>query len=105
MNVHLLKVKWKEGELQQNTYVVEQKDGCILIDAGVPLEEIRKITDKPISAVMLTHAHFDHIEYIEEYLVRAVVILDKNINNQQIRKSNKTFTEEPAQNYVSDPNL
>lgn len=67
MNVHLLKVKWKEGELQQNTYVVEQKDGCILIDAGVPLEEIRKITDKPISAVMLTHAHFDHIEYIEEY--------------------------------------
>lgn len=45
------------------------------------------------------------IEYIEEYLVRPVVILDKNINNQQIRKSNKTFTEEPAQNYVSDPNL
>ena len=34
-----------------------------------------------------------------------IVELDKNINNQQIRKSNKTFTEEPAQNYVSDPNL
>ena len=45
------------------------------------------------------------IEYIQGYLVRPVVILDENINNQQIRKSNKTFTEEPAQNYVSDPNL
>ena len=44
-------------------------------------------------------------ENIQEYLLRPVVILDKNINNQQIRKSNKTFTEEPAQNYVSDPNL
>lgn len=44
-------------------------------------------------------------ENIQQYLVRPVVILDKNINNQQIRKSNKTFTEEPAQNYVSDPNL
>ena len=44
-------------------------------------------------------------EFIQKYLVRPVVILDKNINNQQIRKSNKTFTEEPAQNYVSDPNL
>ena len=45
------------------------------------------------------------IEYIQGYLVRPVVILDKNINNQQIRKSNKTFTEETTQNYVSDPNL
>lgn len=44
-------------------------------------------------------------EYIQGYLVRPVVILDENINNQQIRKSNKIFTEEPAQNYVSDPNL
>ena len=44
-------------------------------------------------------------EFIQKYLVRPVVILDKNINNQQIRKSNRTFTEEPAQNYVSDPNL
>ena len=44
-------------------------------------------------------------ENIQEYLVRPVVILDKNINNQQIRKSNRTFTEEPVQNYVSDPNL
>ena len=44
-------------------------------------------------------------ENIQQHLVRPVVILDKNINNQQIKKSNKTFTEEPAQNYVSDPNL
>ena len=44
-------------------------------------------------------------EFIQKYLVRPVVILDKNINNQQIRKSNRTFTEEPTQNYVSDPNL
>ena len=67
MNVHTLKVKWKEGELNQNTYVVEQEDGCILIDAGVSIEEIRKITNKPILAVLLTHGHFDHIDYIEEY--------------------------------------
>ena len=44
-------------------------------------------------------------EDIRGYSVRPVVILDKNINNQQIGKSNKTFIEESAQNYVSDPNL
>lgn len=90
MNVHTLKVKWKEGELNQNTYVVEQEDGCILIDAGVSIEEIRKITNKPILAVLLTHGHFDHIDYIEEYdelkipiyasLYTKKSMLDSNLN-------------------------
>lgn len=67
MNVHTVKVKWKEGELNQNTYVVENNHCCILIDAGVPISEIKKFINKPIKAIFLTHAHFDHINYIEEY--------------------------------------
>lgn len=62
-----INIKSKEGEFNQNSYVVEYKDSCILIDAGVRYDEIKKITNKPILAVMLTHGHFDHIEYIEEY--------------------------------------
>lgn len=97
MNVHTLKVKWKEGELNQNTYVVEQEDGCILIDAGVSIEEIRKITNKPILAVLLTHGHFDHIDYIEEYDELKIPIyasiytkksmLDPNLNVSKMIKS------------------
>ena len=62
-----INIKSKECEFNQNSYVVEYKDSCILIDAGVRYDEIKKITNKPILAVMLTHGHFDHIEYIEEY--------------------------------------
>ena len=67
MNIYTLKVQWKEGELNQNTYVVENDKCCILIDAGVSYSKIKSITNKPIKAIFLTHTHFDHIKYIEEY--------------------------------------
>ena len=90
MDIDKIKIKWKEGAINQNTYVVEQKDSCILIDAGVSVDEIRKITNKPILAVMLTHSHFDHIDYIEDYdklkipiyasLYTKESMLDSNLN-------------------------
>ena len=67
MNVKTVKIKWAENELSQNTHIIEFDTGCVLIDAGCSLEEVMKITNKPIKAVLLTHAHFDHIKNIQEY--------------------------------------
>lgn len=67
MKVQTIKVKWAENELSQNTHIVEYEDGCILIDAGCSLEEVKQITDKPIKAILITHAHFDHIKSIAQY--------------------------------------
>lgn len=67
MKVQTIKVKWAENELSQNTHIVEYEDGCILIDVGCSLEEVKQITDKPIKAILITHAHFDHIKNIAQY--------------------------------------
>ena len=67
MKTQIVKTKWAESELKHNTYVIEFEDGCLLVDAGCPIEEIKNLTNKPIKAVLITHAHFDHIRNIEEF--------------------------------------
>ena len=67
MDIKTIKIKWAENELSQNTHIVEFENSCVVIDAGCSVEKIKSITNKPIKAVFITHGHFDHILYIEEY--------------------------------------
>lgn len=67
MEIKIIKTTWSPTDLKHNTYVVIEGDKCIVIDAGAPLEEVRNVTDAKIEAVFITHGHFDHIQYIEEY--------------------------------------
>lgn len=67
MNIQTIKIKWAENELSQNTHIVEFENCCVVIDAGCSVEKIKSITNKPIKVVFITHGHFDHILYIEEY--------------------------------------
>ena len=49
---------------QENTYLLSNSTSHLIIDPGSDssaLLERLKITDKTISAILLTHAHFDHI--------------------------------------------
>lgn len=49
-----------------NTLVVVQQDGVVLVDTKMPgngqaiLDEVRKVTDKPIKTIICTHSHPDH---------------------------------------------
>lgn len=81
MQVKTIKTHWQPGQLKHNTYIVEGARSSIVIDAGCPLEELKQSTNLPISVALLTHAHIDHIEYIEDY--------DKD--NIQICGSKKTY--------------
>jgi glyoxylase-like metal-dependent hydrolase (beta-lactamase superfamily II) len=67
MEITTIKTSWGEGELKQNTHVIIGENTCVVIDAGSPLSEVEKLTDKPIEAVFITHGHFDHVEHIEEF--------------------------------------
>ncbi len=67
MGQHVIKTYWHENEFQQNTYIIELEDECILVDAGCPTNIIDDFIKKPIVAIFITHAHFDHIKYIEDY--------------------------------------
>ena len=57
------------GPLQTNCYVVSNKDKqCLIFDPGEQgeafIKEIRRLNLKPL-AILLTHAHFDHIGAVD----------------------------------------
>lgn len=63
---------FSHGLLESNTYVVwdgESREGMI-VDAGNPTDEIKRFADGEgikIKYVVLTHAHYDHAHYLEDY--------------------------------------
>lgn len=68
-------VKIVDEYMSQNSYVVIDGEDAVLIDAGVyvnKVEEVLKMfTPKPIMrAVLLTHAHFDHIRELDNILAK-----------------------------------
>lgn len=67
VQIHTLVV----GPLETNCYIVShsQSDRCLVIDPGYEPEKIRKETErlgKTISAILLTHGHFDHTGGVRE---------------------------------------
>lgn len=59
------------GLLSTNCYALWQEDreDCVIIDPGAGAEKIRRRLDgRKISAILLTHGHFDHIGAVEKLL-------------------------------------
>ncbi len=57
------------GPLETNCYIIKDMESkkAIIIDPGMnPKPLIKKITDFHIEAILLTHAHFDHIGGVDE---------------------------------------
>ena len=61
--------------LGTNCYVVKTEKGCIVIDPGVPLEDVQqRVGNSPIVAVLLTHAHVDHVLYLQMYKDKGIPV-------------------------------
>lgn len=61
-----------KGLLETNTYVVFEENSleCMIIDCGVEPQVIYEFVKKEnlfVKYVVLTHGHFDHAHYVEEY--------------------------------------
>ena len=66
-----------------NTLVVVQKEGVVLVDTKMPgngqaiLDEIKKVTDKPVVTIINTHSHPDHVgstDFIREHYPNVKVV-------------------------------
>jgi len=83
------------GPLQTNCYVVSNKDKeCLVIDPGeqgIALnKEIKKLRLKPL-AILLTHAHFDHIGAVD-------VVRDEFDVQVYVHKAEKDWLADPMKN-------
>ena len=67
MDITKISSKFLGGSFDQNTYVIQNKGEYLLIDAGAEIEDIEKVLGKKKpSAILITHAHFDHIYNLEK---------------------------------------
>ncbi len=55
------------GDWACNTYIVEDGKSCVIVDAGQTLEKVKSVVTLPVKAILVTHAHFDHIWYLRQY--------------------------------------
>lgn len=69
-----------------NTLVVVQKDGVVLVDTKMPgngqaiLDEVKKVSDKPITTIICTHSHPDHTgstDFIRERYPNVRIIMSE----------------------------
>ena len=69
MNIEAIRAKAYRGIFNQKTYVVSNDNEAIIIDAGADLEDVKQsVKSKKVLGILLTHLHFDHIWYIEDYV-------------------------------------
>lgn len=54
------------GKLEENCYIVENDNSCIIIDPGDEANKIIDCIDKEVKGILITHHHFDHIGALKE---------------------------------------
>ena len=69
MEIVCLKSKYMRGIMEQNTFVLTKGKFAIIIDAGADLEDVKAVVgNKKVLGVFMTHLHFDHFWFLDEYL-------------------------------------
>ena len=85
------------GDIYDSNVFVENIDKNIfIIDAGANFDKINDVTEN-VRAIFLTHGHFDHTYFVEDYAKKLNV---KIYASEKIRE----YLEEPKKNYSTDFN-
>ena len=76
------------GPIDVNTYVVSREGGenCVLIDPGAEEAQVAAaVGERKVDAVLLTHAHFDHMLYAQPWLDRGAKLYVHALDAQALR--------------------
>ena len=57
------------GDFQTNSYIISNKEDCIIVDPGLDFESYAKEIKQKynVQAILLTHGHMDHIDGIRHF--------------------------------------
>ncbi len=84
---------------ESNTFVIENNNEVLIVDAGATLEEVKKcVGDKKVVGILLTHGHFDHSYYISSYI-------EEFKTKAYASKFAKEYLSEHKKNYSNDVGL
>lgn len=82
-----------QRKVSSNSGAIIMKDYVIIVDAGQEpesgketVEKLRKITDKPVKYVVITHYHDDHIMSIPWFKKQGAVVIAHEETNRIIRE-------------------
>ena len=57
------------GALEENCYVLSQDGTCLIVDPGSDSKNIKELVgDDKLIGILVTHAHFDHIGALRDFL-------------------------------------
>ena len=79
-----------------NTTVFVREDGVVLMDTKLPnmgeqiLAEVRKVTDKPVTMIINTHAHPDHLGS-NDFFLKADPTIDVVMNANAVPQEGSPF--------------
>jgi hydroxyacylglutathione hydrolase len=77
----------KVGILQTNCYVLSKNGKAIIIDPGAKAERIlAAVGDLKVMAILLTHAHFDHIGAINDLMTHFTCPIYLNEEDEPLMK-------------------
>lgn len=70
------------GVLDENCYILKKNDTCLVVDPGDDYLKIKeKIQDAKVLGVLITHAHFDHVGALRNFLnKRSIKIFKKSVS-------------------------
>ena len=69
------------GTLDENCYLLFQDDVCLVVDPGDEYNKIKEaIGTKKVVGVLITHAHFDHIGALRNFLTKKSIKVFKKSN-------------------------
>jgi cyclase len=86
-----------------NTAAFITANGVVLVDTKLPgwgkalLERLKQITDKPVTTIINTHAHFDHVSGNVEFPATVEVVAQENAARlmREMRRPTGVFTPQP----------
>lgn len=72
------------GVLDENCYVLKMNNTCLVVDPGDDYNKIKEeIGDAKVLGVLITHAHFDHIGALRDFLTKRSIKIFKRSNLEE----------------------